>query len=81
MHGDGMGWSGDVSQMLYALDTFGCDRDADGNRLVAGTIALFMGIGPDVVVGTDAVYLRNGVRLPLAAALHATSYGHAAAVI
>lgn len=78
---DGMGWSGDVNQMLYALDTFGCDRDADGKRLVAGTIVLFLGVGPDVVVGADAVYFRNGKPCSIAAAMRSTSYGHAATVI
>ena len=76
-----LGWSGTDSRLQHFLRTMGADRDERGRWLVAGTVALFMGVGPDVVVGADARYFVGGRPHGLALDLRGTSYGMGIVVI
>jgi hypothetical protein len=74
----GGGWMGQLGQLKHVLRVMGADTDEAGNFLVDGTIATMLGLSgdaDDVVVGADAVYVRNGQRCGLAVALNGTSYG------
>ena len=70
-----MGWIGATSQMLYALQIFGADRDEEGRFNVAGSISTFLGLGDETLVGDDAVFFMGGKPCNLASALATTSYG------
>ena len=72
---DNNGWIGTVDQVQHVLRTVGADVDENGAFIVGGQIALFMGAGPDVVIGADAVYYRDGRQCSLAHAMAGTSYG------
>lgn len=70
-----MGWIGPTSQMLWALQVFGADKDEHGKFLVAGSISTFLGMGEETLVGDDAVFFVDGKPSNLAGALGSTSYG------
>lgn len=76
-----MGWSGDIKELQHVLRTLKCDQTEEGEFKVDGKIVLFMGVGPDVVVGDDAVYYFDGKPHNLAHAMHGTSYGMKVTVI
>ena len=68
------GWIGDREQLLHYLATVRCDRDAQGNFCVDGSIYAGLG-GDELVVSDDAVYYCGGEPKALAAGLRGTSYG------
>ena len=53
-------WMGGREDLMSALETCGADKDAQGNFLVKGSIASFLGAGDEFVIGPDAVYFKNG---------------------
>ena len=69
------------AQLMNFLRVVGADTDAEGKYLVTGTIASFMGMGREFVIGPDARYFRAGRPCGLAAGLRCTSYGLAVTVI
>jgi hypothetical protein len=72
------GWFGIMSHVLHVLRVVGADTDEQGQFLVRGTIATFMGLAgenADVVVGPDAQYRYRDQWCGLASAMNATSYG------
>ena len=75
------GWIGTARQLYAALQSLGCDRDADDKFCVDGNITTFLGIGDEFVVGDQAVYYVNGEARPLAPALQATGTGRAVTVL
>lgn len=78
------GWVGTMGQLKHYLRTVGADQDPDGRFFVAGAIVTFLGLPGDnteTLVSADAVYFVGGNARPLAAGLHATSYGSKAIVI
>jgi hypothetical protein len=64
-----------TDHVLHALRTVGADRDEEGNFLIDGGVASFMGLGEEVCVSDGAHYLVGGQPRSLAALMNSTSYG------
>ena len=76
-----MGWIGLVRELVYALGTFGAERDADGNiRLVGEPPCVGLG-GDEVVVPAGCCCLIGGKPVPVHGLMGQTSYGTKVAVI
>jgi hypothetical protein len=63
------------AHVLHALRTVGADRDDDGNFLIDGAVASFLGLGEEVCISDSAHYLVGGQPRSLAALMNSTSYG------
>jgi len=64
-----------TDHVLHALRTVGADRDGEGNFLIDGGVASFMGLGEEVCISDGAHYLVGGQPRSLAALMNGTSYG------
>lgn len=69
------GWMGDAQHLLHALDVAGADKDEEGNFLIEGRVASFMGAGEELVVPDNARYFVDGKPANLAGLMNSTSYG------
>lgn len=77
---DANGWIGGIAQLEHVLASCGADRDARGRPVVRG-VALFMGVGPDVVAGSEAEVRIGGEWRRIVPLMRATSYGVAVTVL
>ena len=67
-----MGWIGSANTLYSTLRVLDADRDDKGRFKVEGTIASFLGMGEEYVVGDDACCYVNGKKTLLAPQLGST---------
>jgi hypothetical protein len=71
-----MGWIGMAHQLEYTLRSMGADTDEDGRILITGSAPVsFMGMGEEMVIDDECMYLVNGQKASVAIAMKQTSYG------
>ena len=76
------GWIGSQRELLYALDTFGAQKDEDDRVLIDGApVVSFMGAGEEMVVPAESTCLVDGRRVGVAHLMSQTSYGLSVVVI
>ena len=74
------GWFGESSQLLYALETFGADKDENGCFVVFDA-PVTAGFDGGVCVPENAKCLINGKPSSIADLMRQTSYGISATII
>ncbi len=71
-----MGWMGDANHVKSALDTIGADKDENGDFLIVGKPPIsFMGLGEELVLDDEVMYLLGGQPQSLVHLMNRTSYG------
>lgn len=71
-----MAWMGMSKDVEHTLNTVGADKDKDGKFLISGAPPIsFMGIGDEMVIGDEVMYMKNDQPVSLAHLMNGTSYG------